>query len=95
MQVDDKKILKDKQKILIQSISIVIKDLLKQSGKSGRKISEEYDIGLGVISKIERNLVSDIKISTIWKLINAFNIDENLFWQKVINNLPKNFNFYE
>ena len=79
MQVDDKKILKDKQKILIQSISIVIKDLLKQSGKSGRKISEEYDIGLGVISKIERNLVSDIKISTIWKLINAFNIDENLF----------------
>lgn len=95
MQLDDKKLLKEKQKILIQSIAIVIKDLLKQSGKSGRKISEEYDIGLGVISKIERNLVSDIKISTIWKLINAFNIDENLFWEKVINNLPKDFNFYE
>ena len=68
MQVDDKQHLNTKKQILVNAVSSVIKELVKNSGKSGRKISQEYDIGLGVISKLERNLVSDIKLSTIWKL---------------------------
>lgn len=71
MQVDDKQHLNTKKQILVNAVSSVIKELVKNSGKSGRKISQEYDIGLGVISKLERNLVSDIKLSTIWKLANA------------------------
>ena len=74
MQVDDKQHLNTKKQILVNAVSSVIKELVKNSGKSGRKISQEYDIGLGVISKLERNLVSDIKLSTIWKLANAFDI---------------------
>ena len=95
MQADDKETLLNKQQELIRAISSVVGDLVKQSGKSGRKISEEYDIGLGVISKLERNLVSDIKISTIWKLINAFNISPDAFFFFLSDNLPEKFNFFE
>lgn len=95
MQADDRQNIIEKQKALVMAVSLVVRDLLKQSGKSGRKISEEYDIGLGVISKLERNLVSDIKISTLWKLMNAFNISPENFIKMVSEHLPKNFNFYE
>ena len=95
MQADDKQKMAEKQKILMKSVSVVVKELLKQSGKSGRKISEEYDIGLGVISKLERNITSDIKLSTLWKLINTFNILPEHFFKKITDDLPENFNFYE
>ncbi len=95
MQADDKQNLIEKQAILMHAISIVIKEIVKNSGKSGRKISEEYDIGLGVISKLERNIVSDVKISTLWKLANALDINPNILFDKICKNLPKDFNFYE
>lgn len=95
MQADDKKNLIEKQAILMQAISSVIKEFVKNSGKSGRKISEEYDIGLGVISKLERNIVNDVKISTLWKLANALDIKPNLLFDKICDNLPNDFNFYE
>ena len=95
MQADDKQNIIEKQKILVTAVSLVVRNLLKRSGKSGRKISEEYDIGLGVISKLDRNLVSDIKLSTLWKLMNAFNISPENFIKMILDNLPKNFNFYE
>ncbi len=95
MQADDKQNIIEKQKILVTAVSLVVRDLLKRSGKSGRKISEEYDIGLGVISKLDRNLVSDIKLSTLWKLMNAFNVSPEIFIKMISENLPKNFNFYE
>ena len=95
MQADDKQNIIEKQKNLVTAVSLVVRDLLKRSGKSGRKISEEYDIGLGVISKLDRNLVSDIKLSTLWKLMNAFNVPPEIFIKMISENLPKNFNFYE
>ena len=67
MQADDKETLLNKQQELIRAISSVVGDLVKQSGKSGRKISEEYDIGLGVISKLERNLVIWYNIVIVWR----------------------------
>ena len=95
MQVDDKQHLNTKKQILVNAVSSVIKELVKNSGKSGRKISQEYDIGLGVISKLERNLVSDIKLSTIWKLANAFDISTLEIIKKTITELPEDFNFYD
>ena len=95
MQVDDKQHLNTKKQILVNAVSSVIKELVKNSGKSGRKISQEYDIGLGVISKLERNLVSDIKLSTIWKLANAFDISPLEIIKKTITELPEDFNFYD
>ena len=95
MQVDDKQHLNTKKQILVNAVSSVIKELVKNSGKSGRKISQEYDIGLGVISKLERNLVSDIKLSTIWKLANAFDISPLEIIKKTITDLPEDFNFYD
>lgn len=69
--------------------------LLQESGKSGRKFSAEYEIGIGVISKLERNLLSDVKFSTIWKFANAFAISPCEFIQLIENELPKEFNFYD
>ncbi len=95
MQVDDKQHLTKKKQILMNAVSVVIKDLVKNSGKSGRKISEEYDIGLGVISKLERKLTTDIKFSTVWKLANAFDISPLEIVKLIINELPDDFNFYD
>ena len=84
MQVDDKQHLNTKKQILVNAVSSVIKELVKNSGKSGRKIS-----------KLERNLVSDIKLSTIWKLANAFDISPLEIIKKTITELPEDFNFYD
>ena len=95
MQADEKQHLVKKRQILMTAVSEVITELVLQSGKSGRKISEEYEIGLGVISKLERNLVSDIKLSTIWKLANAFDISPSAIIELIIKKLPEDFNFYD
>ena len=53
MQVNNDKSILNKKKILIKAISTVVMKLLQDSGKSGRKFSAEYEIGIGVISKLE------------------------------------------
>lgn len=91
---DDKQQLIEKKNILITAIASVISELVKNSGKSGRKISAEYDIALGLLSKIMRGK-SDIKYTTLWKLSNALQITPIKFTEMVMKKLPNDFNFFE
>jgi len=95
MQADSDNYSLHKKKILIKAISTVVMELLEKTGKSGRKFSAEYEIGIGVISKLERNLLHDVKFSTVWKLANAFAIPPNEFIKLIEKELPKGFNFYD
>lgn len=91
---DDRQQLMEKKNILIIAIADVVSELVNKSGKSGRKISAEYDIGLGFLSKLMRGK-SDIKYTTLWKLSNALQINPLKFTEMVIKKLPNNFNFFE
>lgn len=91
---DDKQQLTVKKNILITVIAEVISELVNKSGKSGRKISVEYDIGLGTLSKLMRGK-SDIKYTTLWKLSNALQISPLKLTEIIMKKLPKDFNFFE
>ena len=91
---DDKQQLLEKKNMLIAAMASVISELVNKSGKSGRKISAEYDIGLGLLSKVMRSK-SDIKYTTLWKLSNALQITPLEFTKMVMKKLPKDFNFFE
>lgn len=95
MQVDDNQQFIERRKILMSAVAIVVSRLLKQSGKSGRKFSREYEFGLGMFSKLQRNLATDIKFSTIWKLANAFELSPDKLMLMIQKELPQNFNFYD
>jgi transcriptional regulator with XRE-family HTH domain len=94
MNNDDKQQLNLKRNILITAISEVISELVNKSGKSGRKISAEYDIGLGMLSKLMRGK-SDIKYTTLWKLSNALHVNPLELSEMIMKKLPKDFNFFE
>lgn len=91
---EDLKNLNDKKVLLINAIAKIIKTLVTDTGKSGRKLSAEYDIGLGLISKITRGK-SDIKFTTLWKILNALQIEPEVFIKLLKQELPKDFNFFE
>lgn len=95
MQVDDNQQFKEKRKTLMIAVTNVVNKLLKQSGKSGRKFSQEYEFGLGMLSKLQRNIATDIKLSTIWKLANAFELPPAELIFLIQKELPENFNFYD
>jgi len=42
-----------------------------------------------------RNKYSDIKLSTLWKMANALEIQPEKFIELIKKHLPKDFNFYE
>lgn len=91
---DDKQQLIEKKNMLIAAMASVMSELVTNSGKSGRKISAEYDIGLGLLSKIMRGK-SDIKYTTLWKLANALQINIIEFTELVMKKLPSDFKFFE
>lgn|GEM_PF-3218793 len=95
MQVDDNQQFIEKRNVLMNAVSKVVNNLLKQSGKSGRKISQEYEFGLGMLSKLQRNIATDIKLSTVWKLANTFELAPQEFILMIQKELPQDFNFYD
>ena len=73
----------------------VIRRERNKAGKGINLFSFEYDIGNGLLSKLE-NGTSDTKITTLWKLANAFGYTNCSDFIKLIENeLPDNFNFYD
>ena len=94
MQVlNDKELLERDKEILLKAIGNVVKrERLKR--KIGiNKFSYEFDIGNGLLSYLEKG-VSDTKITTMWKLANAFEMKFSDFVRLVEMELPKDFNFY-
>ena len=84
-----------KKEILLSCTGKVIKQERRKLGKGINIFSFEYEIGNGLLSKLE-NGVADTKITTLWKLANAFGYDKCSDFIKLIEKeLPKNFNFYD
>lgn len=92
--MDDLKIQEEKKKILLGAIGKVVLSERKKLNKGINKFSFEYDIGNGLLSRLE-NGTTDTKITTLWKLANAFDIKFSQLAQLIENELPENFNFYE
>ena len=94
MQEDnDIKIQEENKKILLIALGKVIKEQRTMQKKGINKISFEYDIGNGLLSKLEKGM-ADTKITTVWKLANAFGFECSDFIKMVEKELPQNFNFY-
>ncbi len=95
MQVaDDKEVLEKNKEILLQAIGRVVKRERLRRHTGINKFSYEYDIGNGLLSYLEKG-VSDTKITTMWKLANAFGMRFSDFAHLVELELPKDFNFYK
>lgn len=92
--MEDTEILEKKKQILLKAVGNVVFNERKKLGKGINKFSFEYDIGNGLLSRLE-NGTTDTKISTLWKLANAFEIKFSELAQLIENELPENFNFYE
>ena len=90
----DNNIFSDKKSILLVAIGSVVARKRKELNKGINKFSFEYDIGNGLLSRLE-NGTSEAKISTLWKLANAFDMPFSEFAKLIEDELPVNFNFYE
>lgn len=95
MQVaDDKELLEKNKDILLKAIGRVVKRERQRSNTGINKFSYEYDIGNGLLSYLEKG-VSDTKITTMWKLANAFGMKFSDFVKIIETELPPDFNFYK
>ena len=65
--------IENNKKILLKAVGKVIYTKRKEINKGINKFSFEYDIGNGLLTRLERG-DTDTQISTLWKLANAFNI---------------------
>jgi len=84
---------RNKESLLKVLGKIVHEERLKQN-KGINTFSFEYDIGNGLLSKLEKGMI-DTRITTLWKLANAFGYKCSDFIKYVEKNLPENFNFYK
>lgn len=82
------------KKILLTTIGKIIHQKRINLSKGINKFSFEYDIGNGLLSRLEKGN-TDTQITTLWKLANAFNIKFSDLAIEIEKELPDNFNFYE
>ena len=94
MDSNDKKQQDIKKKILFKTIGENINAKRTKTQKGINKFSFEYDIGNGLLSRLEKGK-TDTKISTLWKLANSFDIPLSEIIKEIENKLPQDFNFYE
>ena len=90
----DAKLIDYRKKVLLRAIGKVVKTKRLELKKGINKFSFEYDIGNGLLSRLEKGN-TDTQITTRWKLANAFNIKFSDLVVEIENELPENFNFYE
>lgn len=94
-QKNNKSTYSKNKELLLVSTGKIIRRERNKVGKGINLFSFEYDIGNGLLSKLE-NGISDTKITTLWKLANAFGYSKCSDFIKLIENeLPDNFNFYD
>lgn len=94
MRTQNNKKTEEKKQILLEAVGKVIKAQRNSLNTGINKFSYEYEIGNGLLSRLE-NGNTDTKISTLWKLSNAFNINFSDMAKLIENELPEDFNFYE
>lgn len=94
MQDEDTSIQNIKKKELLTALGSVVFEKRSQIKKGINTFSYEYDIGNGLLSRLEKGLI-DTKITTLWKLANAFGYNKcSDFVEQIEAKLPDDFNFY-
>ena len=79
--------------LLLKCLGKVVQEERHKKGKGINIFSFEYDIGNGLLSKLEKGY-SDARITTIWNLANAFGYKCSDFIKLVEKELPENFDFF-
>ena len=90
---DDRFILQEKKKTILKALGEIVYQKRKQAKKGINTFSYEYDIGNGLLSKLEKGQI-DTKIFTLWKLANAFDYKCSDFVKLIEEKLPHDFNLY-
>lgn len=93
MQDEDTVIHSTNKKLLLKALGKVIYEHRKNLNKGINKFSFEYDIGNGLLSKLEKG-DADTKITTVWKLANAFGYNCSDFIKIIEKELPPDFDFF-
>jgi len=94
MNDEDSIIIEQKKKALLVALGRVAYEQRKAQNKGINKFSFEYDIGNGLLSRLE-NGTTDTKITTLWKLANAFGLKFSQLALMIEEKLPEDFNFYD
>ncbi len=80
--------------VLLKAISEVLREERLKKGKSVRMLAYEYDLQMSLLSRIE-NAKNDSKITSLWSICNALDIQPNYFFTRVMEKLPENFTLLE
>ena len=79
---------------LRKTLAKAIKEARIKTGKSCNKIEEEFDIGSGVLNRIE-NAKFDCKFITLWKICEALEIDFSDLITEIKNILSNKFSLID
>jgi len=90
----DLEIIECRKKVLLRAVGKVVNSKRQELNVGINKFSFEYDIGNGLLSRLERG-DTDTQISTLWKLSNAFGMKFSELVLLIEAELPEDFNFYE
>ncbi len=81
--------------LLSKTIGQILKEYrIEVAEKSINSVAHEYGLDVGNISRIE-NGVTEVKLVTLWKLADAYEIPLSVLIQKIEAALPKDFHLYE
>lgn len=81
--------------LLSKTIGQILKEYrIDVAKKSINSVAHEYGLDVGNISRIE-NGVTEVKLVTLWKLADAYEIPLSVLIQKFEAALPKDFHLYE
>ena len=89
----DKLFAENNKKELLLALGRVIHRERMKMNKGINLFSYEYELGNGILSKVEKGM-ADSRITTLWKIANAFGYTCSEFLKLVEDELPSNFNFY-
>lgn len=93
MQDEDTSIQQLRKKMLLTALGNLVHNCRHKQGKGINTFSYEYDIGNGLLSRLEKGNI-DTKVSTLWKLANAFGYKCSDFVKLIEDQLPEDFDFY-
>lgn len=80
---------------LSKVIGSVLKELReKVPNRSINNVAHEYGLDVGNTSRIENGLI-EVKVVTLWKLAEAYDIPLSKLIKLVEQKMPKNFHFFE
>ena len=84
--------LKDKKKVLLQVLGNIIKK--NRGKKSINQLSYEIDLSKSVWSNVEKGR-KDIQFTTLWRIIEALDINPAEFIKEVYSELDETFSMIE